>query len=46
MVHGLTLLAVSLVYVGVLLAVAFSGDRAGPPNPRLRPMLYALTLAV
>jgi len=46
MVHGLTLLAVSLVYVGVLLAVALSGDRAGPPNPRLRPMLYALTLAV
>ena len=46
MVHGLTLLGVSLAYVGVLLAVAWSGDRAGPPHPRLRPMLYALTLAV
>ncbi|HAI58928.1 MAG TPA: hybrid sensor histidine kinase/response regulator, partial [Xanthomonadaceae bacterium] len=46
MVHGLSLLAFSLLYVGVLLAVAWSGDRAGPGNPRLRPMLYALTLAV
>jgi Na+/proline symporter/signal transduction histidine kinase len=46
MVHGLTLLAVSLLYVGVLLAVAWRGDRASAPSTRLRPMLYALTLAV
>jgi len=46
MVHGLTLLFVSLAYVGALLLVAWNGDRAGSPNPRLRPMLYALTLAV
>ncbi|MCZ8061839.1 PAS-domain containing protein [Silanimonas sp.] len=46
MVHGLSLLAFSLLYAGVLLAVAWSGDRAGPANPRVRPMLYALTLAV
>ena len=46
MVHGLSLLAFSLLYVGVLLAVAWAGDRAGPSHPRLRPMLYALTLAV
>ena len=30
MVHGLTLLLVSLLYVGLLLAVAWKGDRAGP----------------
>ncbi len=46
MIHGLTLLVVSLLYVGLLLLVAWSGDRAGPTHPRLRTMLYALTLAV
>ena len=46
MVHGLTLLAVSLLYVGALLAVAWRGDRASAPPSGLRPMLYALTLAV
>lgn len=46
MVHGLSLLLVSLLYVGLLLAVAWRGDRAGPVHPRLRALLFALTLAV
>ena len=46
MVHGLTLLLVSLLYVGLLLAVAWKGDRAGPARGPLRPLLFALTLAV
>ncbi|MBS3896794.1 PAS domain-containing hybrid sensor histidine kinase/response regulator [Silanimonas sp.] len=46
MVHGLSLLLVSLLYVGLLLAVAWRGDRAGPARGPLRPLLFALTLAV
>lgn len=47
MVHGLSLLLVSMGYVGLLLVIAWAGDRAGPPRfPRLRPLLYSLTLAV
>lgn len=42
------LLGLSVAYVGVLFAVAWWGDRRAPLSawPRLRPAVYALTLAV
>ncbi|TAM01195.1 MAG: hypothetical protein EPN71_05800, partial [Rhodanobacter sp.] len=42
------LLLVSLLYVGVLFVVAYAGDRRPlyPRQPRLRPIVYSLALAV
>ncbi len=48
MIQGWLLLLVSLLYVGVLFAVAYAGDRRPlyPRQPRLRPIVYSLALAV
>ncbi|MEO6801065.1 MAG: PAS domain-containing hybrid sensor histidine kinase/response regulator [Rhodanobacter sp.] len=48
MIQGWLLLLVSLLYVGVLFVVAYAGDRRPlyPRQPRLRPIVYSLALAV
>ena len=48
MIAGWLLLLVSLLYVGLLFLVAWAGDRRPlyPRQPRLRPIVYALALAV
>lgn len=48
MIQGWLLLLVSLLYVGLLFVVAFAGDRRPlyPRQPRLRPIVYSLALAV
>jgi len=48
MISGWVLLLVSLAYVGGLFAIAWWGDRHRlyPDNPRLRPIIYSLALAV
>jgi Na+/proline symporter/signal transduction histidine kinase/ActR/RegA family two-component response regulator len=48
MIAGWLLLLVSLVYVGLLFAVAYAGDRRPlyPRQPMLRPIVYSLALAV
>ncbi|MGC1549756.1 MAG: PAS domain-containing hybrid sensor histidine kinase/response regulator [Rhodanobacter sp.] len=48
MIAGWLLLLVSLLYVGLLFVVAWVGDRRPlyPRQPRLRPIVYALALAV
>jgi len=48
LIHGWLLLLVSLLYVGVLFVVAYAGDRRPlyPRQPRLRPIVYSLALAV
>ena len=48
MIQGWLLLLVSLLYVGLLFAVAYAGDRRPlyPRQPRLRPIVYSLALAV
>ncbi len=48
MIAGWVLLLVSLLYVGLLFAVAYVGDRRPlyPRQPRLRPVVYSLALAV
>ncbi|MHA6205694.1 PAS domain-containing hybrid sensor histidine kinase/response regulator [Dyella soli] len=48
MIAGWLLLLVSLLYVGLLFVVAYAGDRRPlyPRQPRLRPMVYSLALAV
>jgi len=47
-IAGWLLLLVSLLYVGMLFAVAYVGDRRPlyPRQPRLRPIVYSLALAV
>ncbi len=47
-IQGWLLLLVSLLYVGLLFVVAYTGDRQPlyPRQPRLRPIIYSLTLAV
>ena len=48
MIAGWLLLLVSLLYVGLLFVVAYAGDRRPlyPRQPRLRPLVYSLALAV
>jgi len=48
MIQGWLLLLVSLLYVGLLFVVAWAGDRRPlyPRQPRLRPIVYSLALAV
>src|SRR5687768_944801 len=48
MVAGWILLGVSLLYVGLLFAVAYYGDRRPlyPERAWLRPIVYSLALAV
>ncbi len=48
LIQGWLLLLVSLLYVGVLFVVAYAGDRRPlyPRQPRLRPIVYSLALAV
>lgn len=48
MIDGWMLLLVSLLYVGLLFAVAYAGDRRPlyPRQPKLRPLVYSLALAV
>jgi Na+/proline symporter/signal transduction histidine kinase/ActR/RegA family two-component response regulator len=48
MIQGWLLLLVSLLYVGLLFVVAYLGDRRPlyPRQPRLRPIVYSLALAV
>ncbi|TBR35992.1 MULTISPECIES: hybrid sensor histidine kinase/response regulator [Dyella] len=48
MIAGWLLLLVSLLYVGLLFVVAYAGDRRPlyPRQPRLRPIVYSLALAV
>jgi Na+/proline symporter/signal transduction histidine kinase len=48
LVAGWLLLLVSLLYVGLLFLVAYAGDRRPlyPRQPRLRPVIYSLALAV
>ena len=48
MIQGWLLLLVSLLYVGLLFVVAYAGDRRPlyPRQPRLRPIVYSLALAV
>ncbi len=48
MIAGWLLLLVSLIYVGLLFAVAYAGDRRPlyPRQPMLRPIVYSLALAV
>ncbi|CAM5437102.1 histidine kinase OS=Rhodanobacter lindaniclasticus OX=75310 GN=B1991_15165 PE=3 SV=1 [Rhodanobacter lindaniclasticus] len=48
MIQGWLLLLVSLLYVGLLFVVAWAGDRRPlyPRQPRLRPIVYGLALAV
>jgi Na+/proline symporter/signal transduction histidine kinase len=47
-IQGWLLLLVSLLYVGLLFVVAYAGDRRPlyPRQPRLRPIVYSLALAV
>jgi Na+/proline symporter/signal transduction histidine kinase len=47
-ISGWLLLVVAALYVGVLFAVAWKGDRQPlyPSKPRLRPLVYSLALAV
>ncbi len=48
LIQGWLLLLVSLLYVGVLFLVAYAGDRRPlyPRQPRLRPIVYSLALAI
>ncbi|WP_049621292.1 hybrid sensor histidine kinase/response regulator [Frateuria defendens] len=48
MIAGWLLLLVALLYVGLLFVVAYAGDRRPlyPRQPRLRPVIYSLALAV
>ncbi len=46
MIPGWLLLLVSAGYVGLLFLVAYMGDQRAPIGPRLRPVVYALALAV
>ncbi|MFC5742223.1 PAS domain-containing hybrid sensor histidine kinase/response regulator [Dyella tabacisoli] len=48
MIAGWVLLLISLLYVGLLFAVAYMGDRRPlyPRQPKLRPLIYSLALAV
>lgn len=48
LVNGWLLLLVALLYVGLLFVVAYMGDRRPlyPRQPRLRPIIYSLALAV
>ncbi|HEY8586808.1 MAG TPA: PAS domain-containing hybrid sensor histidine kinase/response regulator [Rhodanobacter sp.] len=48
MIQGWLLVGVSLLYVGLLFGVAYAGDRRPlyPRQPRLRPIIYSLALAV
>ena len=48
MIAGWLLLLVSLLYLGLLFLVAYIGDRRPlyPRQPRLRPLIYGLALAV
>jgi hypothetical protein len=48
LIAGWLLLLVSLLYVGLLFVVAYVGDRRPlyPRQPRLRPLVYSLALAV
>jgi Na+/proline symporter/signal transduction histidine kinase/ActR/RegA family two-component response regulator len=48
LIAGWLLLLVALLYVGVLFVVAYAGDRRPlyPRQPRLRPIVYSLALAV
>jgi Na+/proline symporter/signal transduction histidine kinase/ActR/RegA family two-component response regulator len=48
LIAGWLLLLVSLMYVGLLFVVAYMGDRRPlyPRQPRLRPLVYSLALAV
>ncbi len=48
MIQAWLLLLVSLLYVGLLFLVAYAGDRSPvyPRQPRLRPIIYSLALAV
>lgn len=48
MIQGWQLLLVALLYVGLLFVVAYLGDRRPlyPRQPRLRPIIYSLALAV
>ncbi|KLD73000.1 ATPase, partial [Xanthomonas hyacinthi DSM 19077] len=48
MIAGWLLLLVALAYVGMLFAIAYVGDRRPlyPRQPRLRPLVYSLALAV
>ncbi|SEM54917.1 Na+/proline symporter [Luteibacter sp. UNCMF331Sha3.1] len=48
MIAGWLLLLVALLYVGMLFAIAYVGDRRPlyPRQPRLRPLVYSLALAV
>jgi len=47
-IAGWLLLLVALLYVGMLFAIAYVGDRRPlyPRQPRLRPLVYSLALAV
>jgi Na+/proline symporter len=48
LIQGWLLLLASLLYVGLLFVVAYAGDRRPlyPRQPRLRPIVYSLALAV
>ena len=48
MIQAWLLLLVSLLYVGLLFLVAYAGDRRPvyPRQPKLRPIIYSLALAV
>ena len=46
MIPGWVLLLVSAGYVCLLFAVAYAGDQRAPVGSRLRPLVYALALAV
>ncbi|WP_174567081.1 PAS domain-containing hybrid sensor histidine kinase/response regulator [Rhodanobacter sp. B04] len=48
MIQAWLLLLVALLYVGLLFVVAYAGDRRPvyPRQPRLRPIIYSLALAV
>ena len=46
MIPGWILLLVSAGYVCLLFAVAYAGDQRAPAGSRLRPLVYALALAV
>jgi Na+/proline symporter/signal transduction histidine kinase len=47
-IAGWLLLLVALLYVGLLFVIAYAGDRRPlyPRQPRLRPLVYSLALAV
>jgi Na+/proline symporter/signal transduction histidine kinase len=48
LINGWILLLAALLYVGLLFVVAYAGDRRPlyPRQPRLRPIIYSLALAV